>query len=115
MRSNENQQDTRTDEEKAIARAEFLQEMTERALQAIEALPTDKQQAVLECGMRMRELAAYYGPYFRYALALTSCEIASGALLLPKQGEFERTDIMLPGLKQREDLGKIIVGEFKKG
>lgn len=59
--------------------------LTERALQSIESLDDHQQTKILECGMRMRELAGHYGPYFRYAVSLTSCEIASGALILPAE------------------------------
>lgn len=78
-------------------RQKLAEAATERALAIIERLGTDQQQRVMECGMRMRELACFYGPYFRFALALTSCEIASGALIMPKAAECDRVDIMLPG------------------
>ncbi len=78
-------------------------------LRGIESLTEAKQQRVLECGMRLRELACFYGPYFKYAIALTSCEIASGALIMPLEAECDRIDIMLPGGKKPEDLQKLII------
>lgn len=74
-------------EERKVAHAK---ELTEKVLQSIEGLTGHQQTKIIECGMRLRELAAYYGPYFRYALSLTSCEVASGALILPYEAECDR-------------------------
>lgn len=81
-----------------------------------ERLNGDQQEKVIECAMRMRELACYFGPYFRWAMMMTSCEIAANLLVLPAVAEFERTDdIMLPGLKTAEQLNEIIVpGQEKR-
>lgn len=84
--------------------------MTERAMQQIENLNNGDQQAkVIECGMRLRELAMYFGPYFRYALTLTACELASGDFVLPAEAECDRVDILLPGGRPASELRKLIV------
>lgn len=82
--------------------------LTERVLVSIEKFDDDKQTKIIECGLRLRELACYYGPYFSWAIALTSAEIASGDLLMPKEAECDRIDIMLPGGASAEELRKII-------
>lgn len=87
-----------------------------RVLRSMEgALSGDQQEHVIECAMRLRELACYYGPYFRWAITLTSCEIAAKLLVLPDIAEFEHSGIMLPGLKSAAEVGEIeIPGQTKK-
>jgi hypothetical protein len=86
----------------------------DKVLRHIETMPESAQQHILECGMRMRGLACFYGPYFTLALSLTGCEIAAGLLVMPAKAECDRAnEIMLAGGKRPEDLGKIILPDTK--
>jgi hypothetical protein len=71
--------------------------LVNRVMTMIETLDDKQQTKVIECGMRMRELACFYGPYFRMALSLTSAEIAAGILKMPKVANCDASDaLMLP-------------------
>lgn len=79
-----------------------------------EKLPDYQQEKIIECGMRLRELACFYGPYFTQALMLTSAEIAAGRLIMPKTANCDNaSNLMMPGGLTPEQLKdvKIIVPE----
>lgn len=78
----------------------------------IEKLPDAQQEKIIECGMRLRELACFYGPYFTQALMITSAEIGAGRLLMPKVANCDgASQLMMPGGKTVEQFldTKIIV------
>lgn len=87
----------------AIAAANVL---WSRIMQKIESMPDYQQTHVIECGMRLRELACFYGPYFTLALSLTSAEIASERLIMQKTAPCDNapTDLMLQGGKSAADV-----------
>jgi len=93
----------------------------QRVIAAIEKLPDHAQEKIIECGMRMRELACYYGPYFTFAMMMTSTEIAAERLLMPKIAECDQQlQLMLPGGMTKEELqaaaekGRAIIVPFTK-
>lgn len=86
-----------------------VQAQIDRAQAAIDKLPEAQQARVLECVHQMHELALFFGPYFRHALTLVSCEIVSGSFPLPAEVACDRTAIMLPGGKSPEEHSKLII------
>lgn len=54
--------------------------LQERAMLAIEALPDERQKAIYNACVKLRELVCEFGPDIRYAISLTSAEIASGTI-----------------------------------
>ena len=82
--------------------------MWSRIMQKIESMSDKKQTHVIECGMRLRELACYYGPYFTLALSLTSAEIASERLLMSKVAPCDQNpangNLMMPGGKSADEV-----------
>ena len=67
----------------------------ERTMTAIESLAEDRQKKIFEACVRLRDMVCEFGPDFRYALALTSAEISSGALTIEPVDH--RPKIVTPG------------------
>lgn len=106
---NESCQIERDQAEKLKAKSE---QQWQTIIKRIEQLPDAQQEKIIECGMRLRELACFYGPYFPQALMLTSAEIGAGRLIMPKVANCDQAPgLMLPGLQSADAVRnpKIIV------
>lgn len=72
----------------------------ELIMKRVAELPDHQQTRIIECGMRLRELACFYGPYFTQALMITSAEIGAGRLIMPKTANCDdASNLMMPGGK----------------